>query len=174
MSAYRDPRYPPFKPPTHAEAAAAAELLRSALGSNRLTGALYEAAERARRAREIEDARLLAEARERRWWEAHAAEMRRGPWPRLPPPPPPPPPPPDEDDEDDEGPSLLFTGTRRGRAALLLGVPASATDAEVNAAHRAKILAVHPDLAAAPEDVSARTQQAAQLNAARDVMLKGK
>jgi DnaJ homolog subfamily C member 19 len=50
-------------------------------------------------------------------------------------------------------------------ARALLGVPAGATSAEIRAAHRRLIVAAHPDRGGAKDE-------AARLNAARDILLR--
>lgn len=57
-------------------------------------------------------------------------------------------------------------GLSRREAALLLGVPETAGPAEVEAAHRRLMRRAHPD-------AGGTAGLAAQLNAARDVMLRG-
>lgn len=52
-----------------------------------------------------------------------------------------------------------------GEAASLLGVPAGAPEAEINAAYRRLMRSVHPDQ-------GGTAGLAAQLNSARDVMLR--
>lgn len=57
------------------------------------------------------------------------------------------------------------------RAYALLGVATSASDAEVARAWRRRLLEVHPDLAAGdPPEFARRTQVAAELNRARDLI----
>lgn len=156
---YRDPRYPPFKPPTHATAVAAAEFLRNAGDSDKEAVSRYEADERAWRHREWERAKIREEEAERRWWAAWEADRLRGPYPR-----------PTFDWGSREPPEPLDDA--RAKAAATLGVHAHANKQEINAAHRKKILAAHPDHATTPEDAATRTQRSAQINAARDTLLE--
>ncbi|RIJ78663.1 hypothetical protein D1871_01535 [Nakamurella silvestris] len=62
---------------------------------------------------------------------------------------------------------------QRSEASAILGVPADASSAQVNAAYKTRSRLLHPDrfAQANPADYAAATEEQARVNAARDVLL---